>query len=707
MKTKRLRAIIIGLAACALLVASVGLVSARVSGRIHPMQENSPMPYAIDLREHGVGLLVNPESNFLWESDPDAQPPGGFWPAGSGNSYLYLSTYWVGIMRNGIVTVMATQEGYTPYISNNEWRPEGSAFASTLWFSEDSSWPPIPGEPTISEQDSLTVVVDDNPVPTWGGGERIGLRLKRHNLSWSVPDHDDWITYWFTLTNLNTNDNLEGLYFSAAWDIDVIAYGAAYMSNLVGYEGNDDDIDDYTNPTVAGNVWNPSSTPDGKPDEYDTVNFQPISPFSDLPLFTFPASWPRNTAYMYSEESSPGYIFCRLFGFKLPGETQTENQLLVTSQHSWDIYNDPSNDSFMFGYQSDVGVYQEIASTPFDWRICPTVGPFDLAANQSVDFYLGLMVTDAQGSATSLLEGRRNLDQLVYDWLTDFKIASPPHSPLMSASHDMEDANPSIVLRWTPRWAPGMNSETDPDNTGSMVADFDGYMIWRSDVGFDTGWTVQVMYDKNTNGQSLAYLPWGTHGGVENKSDGSPRLPDGVSADVVVDLGQIAPESSYNYRWEDINVVGGKNYYYSIVCYDFGWNAPLAEDRLEPVRGGFSFNALSVKPLPFKQATADNVVVVPNPYRGYATWERWNTSGVREQKIVFMNLPSPCTVRIFTAAGDLVKTIKYNDSDYGAAEWNLSTDAGLLVTSGIYFYHVDSDAGKKIGKFAILMGSSD
>jgi len=671
------------------------------------MQGNSPMPYLIDLEDHGAGLLNNPESNFLWEANPGSEPnEGGIWPAGSGNSYLYLSTYWVGIMKNGIVTVMATQEGYTNNVGNNEWRPEGSSFAAHLWFNDDSGWPPIPGEPTLSEQDTLTQVVDDNPQAAWGGGSRIGLRLKRHNMSWSVPDHDDWITYWFTLTNINTSTNLEGLYFSCAWDIDVIAYGATYMSNLVGYEGNDT-TDVYTNATVAGNYWSASSAPDSIPDEYDCVNFQPISPFTDKPLFTFPNHWPRNTAYMYSEESSPGYIYCRMFGYKLPGETQTENQLLVTSQHSWDIYNDPSNDSFMYGYQSDVGNYQEIASTPFDWRICPTMGPFNLDANQSVDFYLGLMVTDAQGSTTSLLEGRRNLDQLVYDWLTDFKIASPPHSPLLSASHTMHDTDPSITLRWTPRWSPGKNAETDIDTTGSMVADFDGYMIWRSTIGFDTGWEVRIMYDKNSNGQPLAYQPWGTHGGVENNPDGTPRLPEGVSPDVVEDFGTIVPESSYNYIWEDIEVVGGKNYYYSIVSYDFGWNAPNPEDILEPVRGGYSFNALSIKPLPSKQATADNVMVVPNPYRGGASWERWNTSGVREQKVMFMNLPSPCTVRVFTAAGDLVKTIKYNDTNYGAAEWNLTTDAGLLVTSGIYFYHVDSSVGKKIGKFAILMGSSD
>jgi len=666
------------------------------------------MPWQFNSFVHGVGLLENPEWNALYESDPQSNPSGGFWPAGSDNSYLYLSTYWVGIMRNGIVSVMATQEGATQITSYNEWTPEGT-FANHLWTSEDAGWPPIPGEPTISEQDTLTQCVDDNPVAAWGGGGRIGLRIKRHNMSWSVPDHDDWITYWFTLSNINTNTNLEGLYFSAAWDIDVIAYGASYMSNLVGYEGNDS-TDLYANPTVAGDVWNPTSTPDNKPDEYDCVNFQPISPFPPVPgheEFNFPNNWPRNTAYMYSEESSPGYIFCRLFGYRLPGETQDEDQLLVTSQHSWDIYNDPGNDSFMYGYQSDTGVYQEIASTPFDWRICPTVGPFNLAANESVDFYLGLMVTDAQGSATSLLEGRRNLDQLVYDWLTDFKIASPPHSPLMSASHTMEGDNPTITLRWTPRWAPGRNSETDPDETGSMVADFDGYMIWRSTIGFDTGWEVRVMYDKNTNGQSLAWHPWGTHGGAENNSDGSPRLPVGATPDVVLDFGQIQSESSYNYIWTDTSVVGGKNYYYSIVCYDFGWNAPNPDDRLEPVRGGYSFNAISLKPLPFKQATADNVVVVPNPYRGNALWERWNTSGVREQKMMFMNLPSPCTIKIFTASGDLVKTIKYNDTNYGAVEWNLATDAGLLVTSGVYFYHVDSDAGKKIGKFAILMGSSD
>lgn len=697
MKAKRLRAIIIGLTACALLVAGIGLVSAKASGRAHIVKNeigNAPIGI-MDQKTHDAGLLTNPCANFLWEGDTSSSQTGGVWPAGSGNSYLYLSTYWLGTIKNGTIIVMATQEGYNETPSSNEWQPIG-VFTAKLWASSDSGWPPIAGEPTLGEQDFLTLCDDSNPKSQWGSTERIGAKLKRHTAAWSVPEHDDWITYWFNLENTSGAD-LADLYFTAMWDIDVIAYGSTYMSNLVGYEGNDA-VDNYTNPDEAGVVWNTASPSDGIPDEYDTVNYAGGD---------YPNSWPRNAAYMYSEDAAPGYIFCRLFGDKLPGETQTENALLVTGQHSWDIFNDPSTDNFMYGYQSDVGVYQEIAATPYDWRISPTIGPFNIASGENVDFYMGMMVTDAQGSANSLLEGRRNLDQLVADQKGDFKIASPPHSPLLSASHTMDGTNPSITLRWTPRWAPGKNAETDPDTLGSMVADFDGYMIYRSAIGFDTGWEVIRMFDKNANGQAMAYQPWGIHGGIENNNDGTPRLPAGVTQDRCVDFGQLPVDSPYYYRYVDTNVTAGKYYYYSVICYDFGYNAPAPEDRLTPVAGGKTFNQLNIRPLPLKTNTANDVIVVPNPYRGNAHWERWTNDGVREQEVYFMNLPSPCTIRVYTTSGDLVRTLKHTNSEFGAEPWNLTTEAGLLVTSGVYFFHVDSQDGKKIGKFAVLMGSSD
>jgi hypothetical protein len=99
--------------------------------------------------------------------------------------------------------------------------------------------------------------------------------------------------------------------------------------------------------------------------------------------------------------------------------------------------------------------------------------------------------------------------------------------------------------------------------------------------------------------------------------------------------------------------------------------------------------------------------VVPNPYRGSADWEEWTGSGARLGRIYFMNLPEKCTIRIYTIAGELVRTLEHSDVAYGAEPWDLTGEANVQVASGIYIYHIDApDYGEKIGKFAVLIGQN-
>jgi hypothetical protein len=94
----------------------------------------------------------------------------------------------------------------------------------------------------------------------------------------------------------------------------------------------------------------------------------------------------------------------------------------------------------------------------------------------------------------------------------------------------------------------------------------------------------------------------------------------------------------------------------------------------------------------------NEVLVVPNPFvidEGY-------TLPGEGDNIQFVNIPNPCTIRIYTIRGDLVKTIEVQQGDGAIAEWDQVTDFGQFVESGIYIYHIDSQVGTKIGKFAIV-----
>jgi hypothetical protein len=75
-----------------------------------------------------------------------------------------------------------------------------------------------------------------------------------------------------------------------------------------------------------------------------------------------------------------------------------------------------------------------------------------------------------------------------------------------------------------------------------------------------------------------------------------------------------------------------------------------------------------------------------------------------ERRLYFENLPTQCTIRIFTVNGDLVQTLERSSGvDNGREFWNLLNRDGFSVAYGIYVAHVDAPGiGEKILKFAII-----
>ncbi|MBN1302529.1 MAG: hypothetical protein JW995_15030 [Melioribacteraceae bacterium] len=102
----------------------------------------------------------------------------------------------------------------------------------------------------------------------------------------------------------------------------------------------------------------------------------------------------------------------------------------------------------------------------------------------------------------------------------------------------------------------------------------------------------------------------------------------------------------------------------------------------------------------------EKIKVVPNPYVAQAEWEKrnLNQTGRGERRIDFIHLPSECTIKIYTVAGALVKTLyKEGNSIDGSISWNLVTEDGMDAAFGLYIYHVDAPGvGEHIGKFALI-----
>ncbi|MBU1153552.1 T9SS type A sorting domain-containing protein [bacterium] len=73
-----------------------------------------------------------------------------------------------------------------------------------------------------------------------------------------------------------------------------------------------------------------------------------------------------------------------------------------------------------------------------------------------------------------------------------------------------------------------------------------------------------------------------------------------------------------------------------------------------------------------------------------------------EEKVTFVNLPTSnnTKIKIYNQVGELIKTM---DITFPEMEWNLRSDKGDLVASGVYFYLVSDETGVKAkGKMAII-----
>lgn len=120
--------------------------------------------------------------------------------------------------------------------------------------------------------------------------------------------------------------------------------------------------------------------------------------------------------------------------------------------------------------------------------------------------------------------------------------------------------------------------------------------------------------------------------------------------------------------------------------------------------GDFSSNPqwIEINDNPVQIPNLNKIIVVPNPYYDRAVL---NNYSAEPNKIMFFNLPGQCTIRIFTVAGDLVKTIHHTN---GTSEepWNQVTESNQLVFTGVYIYHVQSKYGEKTGKFIIIRTST-
>ena len=145
--------------------------------------------------------------------------------------------------------------------------------------------------------------------------------------------------------------------------------------------------------------------------------------------------------------------------------------------------------------------------------------------------------------------------------------------------------------------------------------------------------------------------------------------------------------SSVMHKIPLVHINGGEKTFGSSDTYEFQSNSSFLSNEIA-------------------KSNLDNIYVVPDPYVVTASWEKplYYSSGRGERRIDFVNLPSTCTINIFSMSGKHIKKINRQSAvQNGAESWDLVTEDGLTVSYGVYIYHVDApEIGTKIGKFSLI-----
>ncbi len=187
---------------------------------------------------HQSGNLWSAVTNFGSVGDPDFEAsgrPSAAWPAGSGNSYLYDAGFWVGCELGG-VPILKT---YFYNADEKEWLPS-SGFAGEIGSN-------VNGEKSKSLEDSY-VVYDDLDSESISGQQALGIKVIRRGLTWGLPDYDDFIAFEYSVINTGLNGNLNDVYISFWYDVDVSGSDDTdkHIDDLVdydGWDGNDSNTD--------------------------------------------------------------------------------------------------------------------------------------------------------------------------------------------------------------------------------------------------------------------------------------------------------------------------------------------------------------------------------------------------------------------------------------------------------------------------------
>jgi hypothetical protein len=155
-----------------------------------------------------------------------------------------------------------------------------------------------------------------------------------------------------------------------------------------------------------------------------------------------------------------------------------------------------------------------------------------------------------------------------------------------------------------------------------------------------------------------------------------------------IDITQYYDALNNKWVYNDRNISLGAQYYYAVSSVDSrnveSWLTNRNETGVSAVRPPTS-NTLDVR-------------VFPNPFKLASGFPNRN----QDNDIIWTNIPAKCTIKVFTASGELVVELKHDNPVSGQAVWSQLSDARQRPAPGIYFWTVESEVGNARGTLVIV-----
>jgi len=163
----------------------------------------------------------------------------------------------------------------------------------------------------------------------------------------------------------------------------------------------------------------------------------------------------------------------------------------------------------------------------------------------------------------------------------------------------------------------------------------------------------------------------------------------------IFECGEGTANPTIVHEYDDTAAERGLAYYYYVTAFDDGiGNIPDVNGKREILESGAYLNRTTIPAhLTRAAGTLSTVRIVPNPFNIGAAELQYIGE---PNKIMFMDVPGYCTIKIYSESGDLVKTL-YHTSGSGDESWGVlseehsATEIGQIIVSGIYIAFIEEN----------------